>query len=630
MMSSNGSSSGNASQQQAPAAPASLHHHHHQHNNNNNNNNGNNNKGRTDSGTGGGNRDSNQNACLVASSAAAAAEHQQQNGNNSGSAKPHGIVYPQTTTTSSTSAAATSSSINTTNMFGQMLPAIPVASNITAQSLCCNQFDAFTFPFFSASTNGMSNCNGFGINAGASTAMPMIGSNAIINNNNNSTASGANDSLFNNHTFAQMAAAQRWNVAGSHGQTALFYGGGNGSGGNANGNGNEGGNGSGAAMNGGGSANTGSTTSSPKTGGKLEMGRQQHQNGTDFPGLNLSLQPNGTTTSSGPSSGGGRSSTSGRGTASNSGGGGGGRNGSSASVSSNGQHSNDMSGVKEEPSFLSPSSASSLARALNSNSAAISASDQQPDPYLILGPTCSRLATAGSGQIQLWQFLLELLNEPLNRDIIHWEGTDGEFKLAEPDEVARRWGERKSKPHMNYDKMSRALRYYYDKQIMTKVHGKRYAYKFDFPGIMQALQPQPASIHHHHHSICAASSAAANDLLLSQAARLSAASSAAVAVSSALPDPFMQAQWTQAAANYRSLMNPAAVLQPAARFFNSTYNQFVPGTAASCFSTLYGHAAATHNNANNSYSSGTGSAKCSPQQQDTNGAATAIGTSFFR
>ena len=32
--------------------------------------------------------------------------------------------------------------------------------------------------------------------------------------------------------------------------------------------------------------------------------------------------------------------------------------------------------------------------------------------------------------------------------------------------------------------MSRALRYYYDKQIMTKIHGKRYAYKFDFQGAL--------------------------------------------------------------------------------------------------------------------------------------------------
>ena len=96
---------------------------------------------------------------------------------------------------------------------------------------------------------------------------------------------------------------------------------------------------------------------------------------------------------------------------------------------------------------------------------------------------------SGSGQIQLWQFLLELLSDSNNVNCILWEGTNGEFKLVDPDEVARRWGERKSKPNMNYDKLSRALRYYYDKNIMTKVHGKRYAYKFDFAGLAQAMQP---------------------------------------------------------------------------------------------------------------------------------------------
>ncbi|XP_024142570.1 protein FEV [Oryzias melastigma] len=95
----------------------------------------------------------------------------------------------------------------------------------------------------------------------------------------------------------------------------------------------------------------------------------------------------------------------------------------------------------------------------------------------------------GSGQIQLWQFLLELLSDSSNVSCIAWEGTNGEFKLIDPDEVARRWGERKSKPNMNYDKLSRALRYYYDKNIMTKVHGKRYAYKFDFHGLAQVCQP---------------------------------------------------------------------------------------------------------------------------------------------
>ncbi|XP_006906857.1 protein FEV [Pteropus alecto] len=97
----------------------------------------------------------------------------------------------------------------------------------------------------------------------------------------------------------------------------------------------------------------------------------------------------------------------------------------------------------------------------------------------------------GSGQIQLWQFLLELLADRANVGCIAWEGGHGEFKLTDPDEVARRWGERKSKPNMNYDKLSRALRYYYDKNIMSKVHGKRYAYRFDFQGLAQACQPPP-------------------------------------------------------------------------------------------------------------------------------------------
>lgn len=39
---------------------------------------------------------------------------------------------------------------------------------------------------------------------------------------------------------------------------------------------------------------------------------------------------------------------------------------------------------------------------------------------------------------------------------------------------------------MNYDKLTRALRYYYDKNILTKVQGKRYTYRFDFRAIVQS------------------------------------------------------------------------------------------------------------------------------------------------
>jgi hypothetical protein len=87
----------------------------------------------------------------------------------------------------------------------------------------------------------------------------------------------------------------------------------------------------------------------------------------------------------------------------------------------------------------------------------------------------------------LWQFLYELLQDEQHSNIIAWVGNDGEFKLLDPEAVSMLWGIRKRKPNMNYDKLSRAIRYYYDKQIMHKVHGKRYVYKFNFDTISKYL-----------------------------------------------------------------------------------------------------------------------------------------------
>jgi len=89
------------------------------------------------------------------------------------------------------------------------------------------------------------------------------------------------------------------------------------------------------------------------------------------------------------------------------------------------------------------------------------------------------IGSGNNGQVQLWQFLLEILTDCEHTDIIEWVGTDGEFKLSDPDRVARLWGEKKNKPAMNYEKLSRALRYYYDGDMISKVSGKRFAYKFD-------------------------------------------------------------------------------------------------------------------------------------------------------
>ena len=95
-------------------------------------------------------------------------------------------------------------------------------------------------------------------------------------------------------------------------------------------------------------------------------------------------------------------------------------------------------------------------------------------------------AFTGSGPIQLWQFLLELLTDKTCQSFISWTGDGWEFKMTDPDEVARRWGIRKNKPKMNYEKLSRGLRYYYDKNIILKTAGKRYVYRFvcDLHGLL--------------------------------------------------------------------------------------------------------------------------------------------------
>ena len=58
-----------------------------------------------------------------------------------------------------------------------------------------------------------------------------------------------------------------------------------------------------------------------------------------------------------------------------------------------------------------------------------------------------------------FQFLLELLTDKSCQHFINWTGDGWEFKMTDPDEVARRWGIRKNKPKMNYEKLSRGLRY---------------------------------------------------------------------------------------------------------------------------------------------------------------------------
>ena len=96
---------------------------------------------------------------------------------------------------------------------------------------------------------------------------------------------------------------------------------------------------------------------------------------------------------------------------------------------------------------------------------------------------CMGVLTGNNGQIQLWQFLLELLTDKECREVIQWLGDEGEFKLNNPELVAQMWGQRKNKPTMNYEKLSRALRYYYDGDMIAKVR----LLCFSSPGSVTAM-----------------------------------------------------------------------------------------------------------------------------------------------
>lgn len=88
-------------------------------------------------------------------------------------------------------------------------------------------------------------------------------------------------------------------------------------------------------------------------------------------------------------------------------------------------------------------------------------------------------STARIDSRRLWEFLHTMLLYEEYRDIARWENrTDRVFRIVNPNELARLWGIHKNRPGMTYEKLSRALRYYYRLNIITKVQGRKLTYRF--------------------------------------------------------------------------------------------------------------------------------------------------------
>ncbi|KFO24408.1 ETS-related transcription factor Elf-3 [Fukomys damarensis] len=96
-----------------------------------------------------------------------------------------------------------------------------------------------------------------------------------------------------------------------------------------------------------------------------------------------------------------------------------------------------------------------------------------------LGPTLWPLAGSARGT-HLWEFIRDILIHPeLNEGLMKWENRhEGVFKFLRSEAVAQLWGQKKKNSNMTYEKLSRAMRYYYKREILERVDGRRLVYKF--------------------------------------------------------------------------------------------------------------------------------------------------------
>lgn len=113
----------------------------------------------------------------------------------------------------------------------------------------------------------------------------------------------------------------------------------------------------------------------------------------------------------------------------------------------------------------------------------------------------------------LWEFIYQLLQNPCYKEYVCWEKLDDYvFRINNPTGLAQLWGHQKNRTNMTYEKLSRALRYYYRMNIIKKVSGKRLTYKFMQPPANIQKGQRGAKPHSRSHLLTTCKDEEADDL----------------------------------------------------------------------------------------------------------------------
>ncbi|XP_057185865.1 ETS homologous factor isoform X1 [Triplophysa rosa] len=134
---------------------------------------------------------------------------------------------------------------------------------------------------------------------------------------------------------------------------------------------------------------------------------------------------------------------------------------------------------KEESSFYSTSDLFDLKSSLQPNITLASPAPSSPDPKRSRGRS-NQVKRHNPRGTHLWEFIRDILLYPeRNPGLIKWEDrSEGVFRFLKSEAVAQLWGKKKNNSSMTYEKLSRAMRYYYKREILERVDGRRLVYKF--------------------------------------------------------------------------------------------------------------------------------------------------------